>query len=57
MLQGDICIKSQLDQAFASASSPVDVDIHLAGLKLVGGVHAAASALLGREREWQLLSA
>ena len=36
LLQGDIRNKSQLDQAFASASSPVDAIIHFAGLKAVG---------------------
>ena len=56
LLQGDIRNRSQLDQAFARASAPIDAVIHFAGLKAVGGVRAAASALLGREREWQPLS-
>ena len=36
LLQGDICNRSQLEQAFARASSPVDAVIHFAGLKAVG---------------------
>ena len=36
LIQGDIRNRSQLDQAFASASSPIDAVIHFAGLKAVG---------------------
>ena len=36
VIQGEISNRSQLDQAFASASSPVDAVIHFAGLKAVG---------------------
>ena len=35
LLQGDIRNKSELDQAFAHASSPIDAVIHFAGLKAV----------------------
>ena len=36
LIQGDIRNRSQLAQAFASASAPVDAVIHFAGLKAVG---------------------
>ena len=36
VLQEDIRNRSQLDQVFASASSPIDAVIHFAGLKAVG---------------------
>ena len=36
LIQGDICNRSQLEQAFASALSPIDAVIHFAGLKAVG---------------------
>ena len=36
LIQGDIRNRSQLEQVFASASSPIDAVIHFAGLKAVG---------------------
>ena len=36
LIQGDIRNKSQLDKAFACASSPIDAVIHFGGLKAVG---------------------
>ncbi|CRY91243.1 UDP-glucose 4-epimerase [Synechococcus sp. WH 8103] len=36
LIQGDIRNRSQLNQAFASASSPIDAVIHFAGVKAVG---------------------
>ena len=35
LLEGDIRNRSQLDQAFTNASSPIDAVIHFAGLKAV----------------------
>ena len=56
LLQGDIRNRNQLDQAFARASAPIDAVYPFRRTEGRRGVRAAASALLGREREWQPLS-